>query len=85
MRHNKDSDAERCPSGRRSTPGKCVYGNVSRVRIPLALPDFFLKSVPLPIIHRSQIVLTDRSVAHHSDGWNSALPVSAFEPFLDQL
>ena len=29
---------ERCPSGRRSTPGKCVYGNVSRVRIPPSPP-----------------------------------------------
>ena len=28
----------RCPSGRRSTPGKCVYGNVSRVRIPPSPP-----------------------------------------------
>ncbi len=31
--------AERCPRGRRSTPGKCVYGNVSRVRIPPSPPD----------------------------------------------
>ena len=30
---------ERCPSGLRSTPGKCVYGNVSRVRIPPSPPD----------------------------------------------
>ena len=30
---------ERCPSGRRSTPGKCVYGNVSRVRIPPSPPN----------------------------------------------
>ena len=31
--------AERWPSGRRRTPGKCVYGNpVSRVRIPPAPP-----------------------------------------------
>jgi hypothetical protein len=31
--------AERCPSGLRSTPGKCVYVNsVSRVRIPLSPP-----------------------------------------------
>ena len=29
---------ERCPSGRRSTPGKCVYRKVSRVRIPLSPP-----------------------------------------------
>ena len=29
----------RCPSGRRSTPGKCVYGNVSRVRIPPSPPN----------------------------------------------
>ncbi len=29
---------ERWPSGRRRTPGKCVYGNVSRVRIPLSPP-----------------------------------------------
>ncbi len=29
---------ERCPSGRRSTPGKCVYAkSVSRVRIPSSL------------------------------------------------
>ena len=28
---------ERWPSGRRRTPGKCVYGNVSRVRIPSSL------------------------------------------------
>ncbi len=32
-------DAERWPSGRRRTPGKCVYGNpVSRVRIPFSPP-----------------------------------------------
>ncbi len=31
---------ERWPSGRRRTPGKCVYGNpVSRVRIPPSPPD----------------------------------------------
>ena len=29
---------ERWPSGRRRTPGKCVYGNVSRVRIPPSPP-----------------------------------------------
>ena len=29
---------ERCPSGRRSTPGKCVYLTVSRVRIPPSPP-----------------------------------------------
>ena len=29
---------ERCPSGRRSTPGKCVCGNASRVRIPPSPP-----------------------------------------------
>ena len=30
---------ERCPSGRRSTPGKCVYAtSVPRVRIPLSPP-----------------------------------------------
>ena len=28
------ANPERCPSGRRSTPGKCVCGNASRVRIP---------------------------------------------------
>ncbi len=32
----------RWPSGRRRTPGKCVYGNVSRVRIPPS-PPLFLK------------------------------------------
>ncbi|CCD08204.1 protein of unknown function [Legionella pneumophila subsp. pneumophila] len=31
---------ERWPSGRRRTPGKCVYGNVSRVRIPLSPPNY---------------------------------------------
>ena len=30
---------ERWPSGRRRTPGKCVYGNVSRVRIPPSPPS----------------------------------------------
>lgn len=31
------SERERCPSGLRSTPGKCVYSKrVSRVRIPLS-------------------------------------------------
>ena len=30
---------ERCPSGRRSTPGKCVRGNSSRVRIPPSPPN----------------------------------------------
>ena len=35
----KSNSEERCPSGWRSTPGKCVYGNpVSRVRIPLSPP-----------------------------------------------
>ena len=34
---------ERWPSGRRRTPGKCVYGNVSRVRIPLSPPK---KKIP---------------------------------------
>jgi hypothetical protein len=29
---------ESWPSGRRRTPGKCVYGNVSRVRIPRSPP-----------------------------------------------
>ncbi len=29
---------ERWPSGRRRTPGKCVYGNVSRVRTPPSPP-----------------------------------------------
>ena len=29
--------SEKWPSGRRRTPGKCVYGNVSRVRIPSSL------------------------------------------------
>ena len=33
------SSTERCPSGRRSTPGKCVYGNVPRVRIPPSPPE----------------------------------------------
>ena len=34
-------NAEQWPSGRRRTPGKCVYGNpVSRVRIPPAPPFF---------------------------------------------
>ena len=32
------SHQERCLSGRKSTPGKCVYGNVSRVRIPPSPP-----------------------------------------------
>jgi hypothetical protein len=33
------NQTERCPSGRRSTPGKCVYGKtVPRVRIPLSPP-----------------------------------------------
>ena len=32
---------ERCPSGRRSTPGKCVYlKRVSWVRIPLSPQEF---------------------------------------------
>ncbi len=36
---------ERCPSGLRSTPGKCVYVNsVSRVRIPLSPPK--IKKAP---------------------------------------
>ena len=30
--------SEKWPSGRRRTPGKCVYGNVSRVRIPPSPP-----------------------------------------------
>ncbi len=31
--------SERCPSGRRSAPGKCVYAkSVSRVRIPVSPP-----------------------------------------------
>ena len=35
----------RCPSGLRSTPGKCVSVNsVSRVRIPLSPPYFIFKS-----------------------------------------
>ena len=35
---------ERCPSGRRSTPGKCVYVNsVPRVRIPPSPPIEFRK------------------------------------------
>lgn len=29
----------RCPRGLRSTPGKRVYGNVSRVRIPFSPPE----------------------------------------------
>ena len=37
---------ERCPSGRRSTPGKCVYvDSVPRVRIPPSPPMFFNASV----------------------------------------
>ena len=31
--------SEKWPSGRRRTPGKCVYGNVSRVRIPPSPPS----------------------------------------------
>ena len=41
LRVKKQADSfylVRCPSGRRSTPGKCVYGNVSRVRIPPSPP-----------------------------------------------
>ena len=45
VRRNRSGDAvlnsaptERWPSGRRRTPGKCVYGNVSRVRIPPSPP-----------------------------------------------
>ena len=35
----RQSPLERCPSGRRSTPGKCVYGTtVPRVRIPPSPP-----------------------------------------------
>ena len=34
----KSAPTERWPSGRRRTPGKCVYGNVSRVRIPPSPP-----------------------------------------------
>ena len=34
---------ERCPSGRRSTPGKCVWvHSPSRVRIPPSPPDYIL-------------------------------------------
>ena len=37
------SAAERWPSGRRRTPGKCVGGvPVSRVRIPLSPPNILL-------------------------------------------
>ena len=36
----------RCPSGLRSTPGKCVSVNsVSRVRIPLSPPYTLIKSL----------------------------------------
>ena len=35
-----DKEKEKCPSGRRSTPGKCVYlKRVSRVRIPPSPPE----------------------------------------------
>jgi hypothetical protein len=34
-----ERNLERWPSGRRRTPGKCVYGNVSRVRIPPSPPN----------------------------------------------
>ena len=34
----ESAPTERWPSGRRRTPGKCVYGNVSRVRIPPSPP-----------------------------------------------
>jgi hypothetical protein len=48
--------AERWPSGRRRTPGKCVYGKtVSRVRIPPAPPlrnkAGYAWQVPEPVIH----------------------------------
>ena len=40
---------ERWPSGRRRTPGKCVYGNpVSRVRIPPSPPDFMRDPTRVP-------------------------------------
>ena len=40
-RQRANRNAERWPSGRRRTPGKCVYGNpVSWVRIPPAPPPF---------------------------------------------
>ena len=35
---------ERWPSGRRRTIGNRVYGNVSRVRIPLSPPSVFANS-----------------------------------------
>ncbi len=46
--------AEQWPSGRRRTPGKCVYvKSVSRVRIPPAPPPGFGGAVPLSLPQRS--------------------------------
>ena len=41
---------ERWPSGRWRTPGKCVYGNVSRVRIPLSPQNTTVFYIPTHIM-----------------------------------
>jgi hypothetical protein len=44
-RRANSTATDRWPSGRRRTPGKCVDGNVSWVRIPLCPPPAFPNSV----------------------------------------
>ena len=43
--------AERCPSGRRSTLGKRVYGNVPRVRIPPSPPFLIVLQFDSRVLH----------------------------------